>query len=59
MNTNADTPIIPGYQIRELLYTGSRTRVYRAIQQIDQLPNFDIRISQFQQIIAISQPIYH
>lgn len=38
MNTNADTPIIPGYQLRELLYTGSKTRVYRAIQQIDQLP---------------------
>jgi predicted ATPase/signal transduction histidine kinase len=30
--------IIPGYQINSQLYTGSRTRVYRAIRKQDQLP---------------------
>ncbi|MEH2374445.1 trifunctional serine/threonine-protein kinase/ATP-binding protein/sensor histidine kinase [Nostoc sp.] len=29
---------IPGYQISEQLYTSFRTRVYRAIREIDQLP---------------------
>ncbi|MBO3462984.1 trifunctional serine/threonine-protein kinase/ATP-binding protein/sensor histidine kinase [Aetokthonos hydrillicola Thurmond2011] len=32
------TCIIPEYQISELLYVGSKTRVYRAIRQLDQLP---------------------
>lgn len=31
-------PIIPGYQIGSQLYIGSRTRVYRAIREQDQLP---------------------
>ncbi|MFN6527911.1 AAA family ATPase [Nostoc sp. ChiSLP03a] len=31
-------PIIPGYQINSQLYAGSRTNVYRAIRQLDQLP---------------------
>ncbi|MBD2165355.1 AAA family ATPase [Calothrix membranacea FACHB-236] len=30
--------IIPGYQISSQLYVGSRTRVYRAIREQDQLP---------------------
>ncbi|AFY42813.1 ATP-binding sensor histidine kinase [Nostoc sp. PCC 7107] len=38
MDAKVCTPIILGYQIREVLYTGSRTRVYRAIRQFDQLP---------------------
>ncbi|BBD58873.1 two-component hybrid sensor and regulator [Nostoc sp. HK-01] len=38
MATEFPTPIILGYQISSQLYAGSRTRVYRAIRQVDQLP---------------------
>ncbi|MBD2595676.1 AAA family ATPase [Nostoc spongiaeforme FACHB-130] len=38
MTTEFQTPVIPGYQISSQLYAGSRTRVYRAIRQVDQLP---------------------
>ncbi|MBE9205867.1 AAA family ATPase [Nostoc sp. LEGE 06077] len=32
------SPIIPGYKINSQLYIGSRTKVYRAIRESDQLP---------------------
>lgn len=35
MTTENSTPLIPGYQIREQLYAGSRTQVYRAIREQD------------------------
>ncbi len=35
MTTAIHTPIIPGYQISEELYAGSRTRVYRGIRDQD------------------------
>ncbi|MBD2297957.1 ATP-binding sensor histidine kinase [Nostoc sp. FACHB-190] len=38
MTTELQTPVIPGYQISSQLYAGSRTIVYRAIRQVDQLP---------------------
>ncbi|MBU7583579.1 MAG: AAA family ATPase [Nostoc sp. TH1S01] len=38
MATQVCSTIISGYQISEVLYAGSRTRVYRAIRQFDQLP---------------------
>ncbi|BAY34650.1 multi-sensor signal transduction multi-kinase [Nostoc carneum NIES-2107] len=38
MPTENLKPIIPGYQIGSQLYIGSRTRVYRAIREQDQLP---------------------
>ena len=38
MATVNSIPIIPGYQINLQLYAGSRTNVYRAIRQLDQLP---------------------
>ncbi|MBE9206546.1 AAA family ATPase [Nostoc sp. LEGE 06077] len=38
MVVESHTPIISGYQISSQLYAGSRTRVYRAIRQVDQLP---------------------
>ncbi|MBD2210993.1 AAA family ATPase [Nostoc linckia FACHB-104] len=38
MPTENLQPIIPGYQISSQLYIGSRTRVYRAIREQDQLP---------------------
>jgi predicted ATPase/signal transduction histidine kinase len=37
MTTASRTPIIPGYQISEQVYAGSRTKVYRAIRQQDAL----------------------
>lgn len=38
MATETHAPIIPGYKISSQLYAGSRTKVYRAIRQPDQLP---------------------
>ncbi|PAX51501.1 ATP-binding protein, partial [Brunnivagina elsteri] len=38
MTTASNTPIIPGYQISEQLYAGSRTLVYRGIREEDSLP---------------------
>nr|WP_323808732.1 serine/threonine-protein kinase PknK [Nostoc sphaeroides] len=38
MATQIFNLIIPGYQINSQLYTGSRTRVYRAIRKQDKLP---------------------
>ncbi|WP_375501875.1 AAA family ATPase [uncultured Nostoc sp.] len=38
MATMNSIPFIPGYQISSQLYAGSRTNVYRAIRQSDQLP---------------------
>ncbi|GBE94391.1 ATP-binding sensor histidine kinase [Nostoc cycadae] len=38
MATVNTTPIIPGYKISSQLYAGSRTQVYRAIRESDQLP---------------------
>lgn len=38
MATVNSIPIISGYQINFQLYAGSRTNVYRAIRQLDQLP---------------------
>ncbi|QIR36494.1 AAA family ATPase [Tolypothrix sp. PCC 7910] len=38
MPTENFKPIIPGYQISSQLYVSSRTRVYRAIREQDQLP---------------------
>ncbi|BBD59007.1 two-component hybrid sensor and regulator [Nostoc sp. HK-01] len=38
MVTVNTTPIIPGYKISSQLYAGSRTQVYRAIRESDQLP---------------------
>ena len=39
MDTVADLSIkIPGYRLREQLYCSSRTRVYRAVREIDQCP---------------------
>ena len=37
MNIVCRSPIIPGYQIREQLYAGSRTKVYRALREQDSL----------------------
>ncbi|MEH2181701.1 trifunctional serine/threonine-protein kinase/ATP-binding protein/sensor histidine kinase [Nostoc sp.] len=37
MTAASSTPIIPGYQISSQLYAGSRTRVYRAIQEQETL----------------------
>ncbi|WP_413160005.1 AAA family ATPase [Capilliphycus salinus ALCB114379] len=38
-NPNLNTTIqIPGYEITETVYSGSRTLVYRAIRHVDQLP---------------------
>ncbi|WP_208346722.1 serine/threonine protein kinase, partial [Aetokthonos hydrillicola] len=36
--TGTYTPTIPGYQICSQVYDGSRTKVYRAIRDLDQLP---------------------
>jgi hypothetical protein len=38
MTTAIDTPIIPGYEISEQLYAGSRTLVYGGIREKDSLP---------------------
>ncbi|MBD2297955.1 AAA family ATPase [Nostoc sp. FACHB-190] len=38
MTTEYCIPLIPGYQISELLYAGSRSIVYRAMRQFDQMP---------------------
>ncbi len=37
MTTVCHSPIIPGYQIREQLYAGLRTKVYRGLREQDSL----------------------
>ena len=38
MTTSIKTPVIPGYEILEQIYGGSRTKVYRAKRQQDSCP---------------------
>jgi serine/threonine protein kinase len=67
VNVNS-TPIIPGYEIHSQLYAGSRTKVYRAIRESDQLsvvikilaaeyPSFQ-ELTQFRNQYTISKHLY-
>ncbi|MBD2357519.1 AAA family ATPase [Tolypothrix sp. FACHB-123] len=52
MTTETYTPIIPGYQICSQLYAGTRTKVYRAIRELDKVP---VVIK----MLAVEYPSFH